>query len=134
MKRLFVPAIAVLATMLLHASTSLAQSNTLAKLERLEPRELKMTDFELSSKQRVSVEAIGFRDRRERYDALLSSAWILAADTREVVWSLEDANSERMSRHLREYKDDLELSAGRYEVYYATFPFGGDYDRDRDRH
>lgn len=126
MKCSFVPAIAVLATMsLLFARPVQGQDKLLTKLNHLKTQEVAVGGFELSSKQKVSIKAVGFRDRSERYDALLSSAWILNADTREVVWSLEDANSERRSRDLRDYTDDPELDAGRYEVYYATFPFSG---------
>ena len=77
--------------------------DVLVKIERLRPQELKMAGFELTSKQDVSVEAVGIRHRSRRKDARLSSAWILDARSREVVWELREAGEERTSDYLREH-------------------------------
>lgn len=129
MKRNLVAAIVLVAALLLpFARPANAQDVVLTKLDNFRAREIAVGGFELSKRERLTIEAVGFRDRSERYDAMLSSAWILNANTRDVVWTLEDADSDRKSRHLREYHAQPELDAGRYEVYYSTFPARGDLD------
>jgi hypothetical protein len=110
--------------LLVAASPLVAEATVLVKIDNVRPEELHIAGFVLDQDQTVSIDAIGFRDGSQSYDARLSSAWILNADTREEIWSLEDAESDRRSRDLREYKDEVKLEKGRYEVYYATFPFG----------
>lgn len=131
MKRNLLPAFVLMATLSLPlAISAYAQDKVLTQLDGFRARELAVGGFELATRQRVSIEAVGFRDRSRRHDAMLSSAWIIDANTREMVWALEDADSDRRSRHLREYRDEPELNAGRYEVYYSTFPaWGGDWDQ-----
>lgn len=129
MKCNLVTAILLVAALSLPSARAVhAQEVVLTKLDHLRVEELAVGGFELSSRQRLTINAVGFRNRSERYDAMLSSAWILDANTREVVWVLDDGDSDRKSRHLREYHDELELNAGRYEVYYSTFPASGDWD------
>jgi hypothetical protein len=132
MKRMSMLAFGLLATLSFPLAFSAQAQSILTKIDRLEPRELQVGGFELSRKQSVTVEAVGFRERSERYDVELTTAWILDADTREVVWHLEDADSERRARHLREYQDKFELDAGRYEVYYSTYPNIGGWGWDRE--
>ncbi|MFQ5511662.1 MAG: hypothetical protein ACE5EO_07420 [Candidatus Krumholzibacteriia bacterium] len=107
-----------------------SQDRVLVEIERLRPNEIAAAGFELASKQEVSVLAVGIRHRSKRTDVRMSSAWILDADTRDVVWEMRDADSESVSDHLREYTSDLRLPAGRYEVYYASFPWSRGYGRD----
>jgi hypothetical protein len=111
---------------LLFVIPSHAKETVLTKIDRLRPQELKMGGFVLDTDQRVSIEAVGFREGSQSFDARLSSAWILDAQSREEVWNLADAESDRRAKHLREYSDSVELKKGRYEVYYATYPWGAD--------
>ena len=101
-----------------------ASATVLTKIDRLRAKELKVGGFILDRDQEVSIEAVGFREGSKNYDAELSSAWILNAQTRQEVWHLKNSDSERRSKHLREYVDTIELKKGQYEVYYATFPYG----------
>ena len=111
--------------LLLYAFPAGAKETILTKINRIDPRELKVGGFVLDKDQTVSIQAVGFREGSKSQDAHLSSAWILDAESREEVWHLSDADSERRSRHLRDYTDTVELGKGRYEVYYATFPHSG---------
>lgn len=97
----------------------------LTKIDRLRPQELHVGGFVLDTDQKVFIEAVGFREGSQSFDAQVSNAWILNAQTREEVWNMVEGKSERRSRHLREYTDEIELEKGRYEVYYATYPWGG---------
>ena len=92
----------------------------IARIENIDPEEVKFTGFTLDSEQEVEIEAVGLH-RRSRYSTA-TSAWILNADNREPVWELTDANSKWRNRKLREYHDAVQLPRGRYEVYYANFP------------
>lgn len=121
----------------------LAQTE-LVKIERIDPEEVKFAGFVLDSEQDVQIEAVGTHHRSRNY--MTTSAWILNADNRELVWELTDANSKWLERRLRQYKDTVRLPKGRYEVYYANFPswewhdgwsftnffFGRDRDDDRE--
>ena len=110
--------------LLTYAFPSNAEETVLTKIDRIDPQELKVGGFVLDKDQEVTIEAVGFREGRKSFDAQVSSAWILDAETREEVWHLIDADSERRSKHLREYTDTVNLKKGRYEVYYATYPYG----------
>ncbi len=118
----------ILFVLLIVASTApaIVQGKTLTELQRIRPHELAVGGFILDGEEEVSIEAVGFRSRRRRDDILLSSAWILNARSREVVWELGDADSKRKSQHLLEYCDEVNLPPGRYEVYYSSFPHHGD--------
>ncbi|MCK5146957.1 hypothetical protein KAR48_09390 [bacterium] len=71
----------------------------------------------------IHIEAVGSADRYG--DDMLAMGWILNSSTREVVWELTTANSERSgSRFLRKATEDITLDKGVYEVYYAVAPQG----------
>ncbi|UCG52743.1 MAG: hypothetical protein JSW58_04110 [Candidatus Latescibacterota bacterium] len=104
------------------AAPVVAQEEVLIRIEQLDVAEIKLGGFILDRNQEVSIEAVGFRDRGIGRDFRFSNAWILDAESRKVVWTLREADSERLSKHLREYTDEAKLSKGRYEVYYSTYP------------
>ncbi len=124
MRRHALAHLAGVAVVLLFAFSTQASATVLTKIDRLHPKELKVSGFILDRDQDVSIEAVGFREGSKGNDAELSGAWILDAQTREEVWHLKNADSDRRSKHLREYTDTVELKKGQYEVYYATFPYG----------
>ncbi|MFQ5771832.1 MAG: hypothetical protein ACE5HX_14960, partial [bacterium] len=105
-----------------------AQNTILTEIRDLSSEEIKVEGFKLNSDQTVKVEAVGFYSRKR--DFILTKAWILDAQTRDVVWELEDADSERKGRRLVEYEDTLDLTKGAYEVYYAIFPFYSYWHKD----
>ena len=96
--------------------------NVLTEIKDIRPKEIKVEGFRLDRKQDVEIEAIGFRPRK--HGAVLSQAWILNAETRDLVWELEDANVSYKGRRLAEFDDKVSLPKGNYEVYYSTFPHG----------
>jgi hypothetical protein len=104
-----------------------SQSAVLTRIDHVRPYRLDVGGFVLDRHQRVSIEAVGLRDGGEHFEA--SMAWILNADTRDVVWTLDESNSKRRSNDLEEYTRDLDLPSGRYEVYFSTYPaFDWDYN------
>ena len=115
-----------------------AQSDMLVELRRLEPQTLHVEGFTLDAPQDVRVEATGAvyrddrrdnwgetwddgqRDRRDYYWP--GNAWILNATTRELVWELREARTERGDDDTRTFDGTVRLPAGTYEVYYASYP------------
>jgi hypothetical protein len=99
-----------------------ARAAVLVHLDEIEPEGIQVAGFVLESEQQVEVEAVGFRypNRLNRSD--VSPAWILDAETRATVWSARRGDSKRLSKRLHPYEDKVDLPAGRYEVYYASYP------------
>lgn len=94
--------------------------NVLVEIGDIIPEQIKYAGFILDQEQEIKINAIGAHRQSRHW--ISSTAWILNADTREIAWELTDANSKWKSRQLREYRDAVNLSAGRYEVYYCYFP------------
>ena len=107
------------------------------------PVELKTVGFELTQDAAVRVEAQGLeRDReqggeswtfgrggRDDDDRLTCYAWLIDARTREPVWVMEADDTRRGDREgLRAIETELELSAGRYELYLYSGHFEFDDD------
>lgn len=102
---------------------SQAQDHILTDIRDLAPEQIQVEGFRLDRAQEVKIQGVGFRGRK-RSGILFTRAWILDAQTREVVWEIEQADTERRGRVLVEFDDTLDLAKGDYEVYYATFPYG----------
>lgn len=128
------------------APSLLAQSRTLVDIHELMPQELRSAAFVLSTPQAVQIEAIGAEPRRDRHDRSWwssdnneerntwpAAAWILNAVTREVVWDLREARTERSDEGLRTFSGSVSLPAGVYLAYYGSFvatsvSYSGDFD------
>ncbi|MEZ4766593.1 MAG: hypothetical protein R3C26_26400 [Calditrichia bacterium] len=82
--------------------------------------EVKFAGFVLDSEQDVQIDAVGTHHRSRNY--MTTSAWILNADNREVVWELTDANSKWLERSCGNTKIRSGCPKGDAEVYYANFP------------
>jgi hypothetical protein len=94
-----------------------AAAEPLVRLDDYEPDDLQFTGFEIPRKARVTIEAVGARPSWS--DDWIASAWLLDAASREVVWAQEESRGtrERSGRSLRRTRDEVELPAGRYELY-----------------
>ncbi len=94
----------------------------LVEIEDLEPGDIRVLGFELDREQEVRVEALGLGGYEVKHKSYqLAAAWILDAESREVVWDL--AGARPVSRRgFIEVDLMVRLSSGTYEVYYATFP------------
>ena len=106
-----------------------AGGEVLAEIDDMEPGDVEIRGFELDRPQRVEIEALGFEFRRGGHKVEMAAAWILDAESREIVWDMKDARSTGRRRDLREYEETVRLDAGTYEAYYATYPtYNGDDD------
>ncbi len=115
-------------TLLFSTSPSaFAQSDILAEVKNLYPQDVKVDGFMLDTDQDVSIKGLLAGSRR---DDVYTSAWILNARTRVVVWKSRDAKRSRWSDGLVELADMVSLPKGTYEVYYSAFPsyYSEDFD------
>ncbi|HAL57041.1 MAG TPA: hypothetical protein DCP63_11360 [Bacteroidetes bacterium] len=101
------------------AGSAAAQEELLTEIRNLAPSEVKSDGFSLANDQEISIKGIGAGNRS---DELYTSAWILDAQTRRVVWKMSQAKRNRWERGLIEYTDLITLKGGTYEVYYSAFP------------
>jgi hypothetical protein len=99
-----------------------AQNNILAEVRDVRGDEIKSDGFTLDSPQEISIHAVAASDL---YRGVGSSAWILNADTREVVWKLYRARQRSRSRGLADYDATVQLPKGNYEVYFASYTESG---------
>lgn len=111
-----------------------AQSQSLVDIRNLTPQELRSTAFVLMSPQLIQISAVGAEPRRDKQNGQWwsggdneewytwpAAAWIIDARTREVVWDLREARTERSDAGLRTYTGSVQLPAGLYLAYYGSF-------------
>jgi hypothetical protein len=112
-------------------------SDVLVDFDRLSPRELRSAGFVLARPTELQITATGAEQRgRKRFqlgpikfdtddwsdgDYWQGNAWILDARTRAVVWDLSRAKTEARREGLRDFDGRVQLPAGTYEAYFASF-------------
>lgn len=101
-----------------------AQNQTLAEIRNVRMFETYSAGFVLDRDQTIQIEAVGALGYGRGRNLLGTSAWILDAKTREVVWQARSAEERRRSRQLQELKDTASLQQGEYEVYFSSFYYG----------
>ena len=122
-------------TSLLACIATLSQSQTLVNIHDLTPREHRTAGFVLAAPQELRVVAVGADPRPERgfrnrdkdswqdddRTTWPAAAWIIDARTRDVVWDLRAAATDRSSNGLRRFTGTVRLPAGVYEAHYASY-------------
>ena len=118
-----------LSTGRLHSVTP--QSEPLVDIRGLTPQELRSAAFVLPAPQALHIEASGAEPRVNRdgswwgdedeRNTWPAAAWILDARTREVVWDLRTARTERAANGVRHFTGSVQLPAGVYEAYFGSF-------------
>jgi hypothetical protein len=101
--------------------TLTAQDNILVELNDFYPEDLESAGFILSSSQEINIEAKAITPYRSR-SVSFTNTWIINSATRELVWELADAEDVDRSRTTTTFEDNFTLDAGKYEVYYSTYP------------
>ncbi len=123
---------AVLLTVLLVPNVS-ADEYTLVDIFDLRSNERKVVAVRVTSPLQVHIEAVGGRFRNS--DRMFAFPWIIDAETRELVWSMDEEFTRRVRdrEYLRLIEDDIRLKPGTYEVsYYAGKSGHYHYRRDID--
>jgi hypothetical protein len=135
------------------------QSQSLVDIRELTPRELRSAAFVLPTRQTIRVDAVGAEPRNDRrkgrwwssgggdndeWTTWPAAAWILNAATREVVWDMREARTERSGDGLRTFSGTVDLPAGVYIAYFGSYvatsvSYSGNFDlasllRSRRRH
>ncbi len=112
--------IIAMSLMLTNLNSAFSQQEKLVDFNRIYLEELLSGGFELKNKQTLKIETAGFHMHDKHRDVILGNAWILNAETREVVWTLQkdkqDTNGEVV------FNDKITLPAGKYQAYYSSFP------------
>jgi hypothetical protein len=122
-------------TTLLAIALNQSPAQTLVDIHDLTPREHRTTGFVLAAAQELRVAAVGADPRPERRArdrdkdswqdddraTWPAAAWIVDARTRQVVWDLRAADTEREANGLRHFTGTVRLPAGVYEAHYASY-------------
>ena len=98
--------------------TSICQAGELVSIADLDQEEVVLRAFTLDREQDLEIEGLAVRPG---WNNEYCAAWILASDSREVVWEMDDAEFSGRRKRLAEFEDRIELPAGDYELYFATF-------------
>ncbi len=102
----------------------------LVSMRDLSPHELRTEGFALTSPQTLQIEAVGAAEVKDQKFFIRGehdpgywrgNAWILNARTREVMWELRRADTKSGRKDLERFEGSLQLPAGEYEVYYASY-------------
>lgn len=102
--------------------TGEVRAEELGHISGMESREIAVVGFDLARAQEVEIEAVMARggDREGP-----SQTWILAAPSREVVWRPGEVETLERSRFLHRWRQRVELAAGSYELYFASWSGAG---------
>jgi len=122
-------------TTLLAIAFNQSPAQTLVDIHDLTPREHRTAGFVLAAAQQLRVAAVGADPRPERRVGARdkdswqdddratwpAAAWIVDARTRQVVWDLRAADTDRDPKGLRHFAGTVRLPAGVYEAHYASY-------------
>ena len=95
-----------------------AQQNTLVEFHGIYPEEVKASGFVLSQSQEVTVEGLEYKSRKNWW---ITRSWILDARTRKVMWQSASDEGNRRGRGLQDFKENVSLPQGDYEVYFSAY-------------
>jgi hypothetical protein len=112
----------LLAGLLLACPPTFAQ-DMLVEIRHIYPDELRLEGFALDRDQEVQIEATGVFLKHRRDELILGYAWILDAQSREVVWNFADEATNERQVEPRAQEARIRLPKGDYEVYYASFSY-----------
>lgn len=106
----------------------LGQGNINLEISDLDFNEIRYGGFLLAHEKEIHIKALGAGKKlagayaRDMNPAnMFAYAWIIDANSREVLWQMDLHNSQRYhdSKFLRRFDDHLRLPGGRYEVYFT---------------
>lgn len=99
---------------------------TLVEIDNIKANTVHAVGFELLKSGRLSIEAVGIQLRYS--EDMNGLAWIIDSQTRQPVWQMTEAGTDRIrgERDLRKSSTEKLFKAGRYELYYyaGDFMFG----------
>ncbi|MCP4724924.1 MAG: hypothetical protein GY863_07805, partial [bacterium] len=114
----------ILLLLILAIGANAFAQNKLVQIDNLYSDEIRYDGFVLDSRQELTVDVVAIFTRD--WNDAATTAWIINADTRQVVWESFDSDDFRRGRSgLREISDTITLDSGNYEVYYSSYLGGG---------
>ncbi len=96
-----------------------AQGATVAEIHGIDLQTVRTAGFVLEQAGTVNVAATCVDDRKTR--PISTMAWILDANTRRPVWEFDAEDAKGRGKRLLELSQQVQLPAGAYETYYASF-------------
>jgi len=103
-----------------------ADERTILQLRDYTDTEVKCAGFTLPDEMPIHIMALGgggaglaFSD-----DGMYAYAWIINADTRDLVWKMTYDNTEK-AKDDRKFDANVTLRQGSYEIYFAAYGFAG---------
>jgi hypothetical protein len=102
-----------------------AAERQIVSLKDLSTVELKSAGINVQQPVTLHIKALGAADeqsRLEKGERMFAYAWILNADTRELVWKMDVSNTESAGGG-RVFDGQLRLGRGSYEIYAAACTF-----------
>ncbi len=118
--------------------TGSARAAVFLRLDDYDTKDLKTAGFELARKAHVEIDALGVRNPWS--DEYAAYAWIIDANTRQVVWSQDDSDGttvrgghrDRRDRRMLRTHESVDLGPGRYELYaWAGLGYNGNFNNFR---
>jgi len=107
------------------AVPALGGETTVLSLKDYCGAELKSSGLAVSAPTTIHIRALGAGgDYGWTYksDRMFAYGWIINADTRDLIWMMDTHNTTRKDDD-REFKGDLTLEPGSYEVYFTVYAF-----------
>lgn len=109
----------------------LSAQGEIAEIRNIGLDQVKIIGFTIDSETNVAIEGVGAGGNKEirkvqNYQEdpfnLYAYAWIIDATTRELVWrmTIDKSADDWWNKLNRKFKDDLNLAAGEYELYYSA--------------
>ncbi len=115
----------ILVLCFLLSSRTYAGERLIIQLKDFEDTELKAGGFTLPSDMRIHINALGgsFEKAMEfKWGEMYAYGWIIDANTRKLVWSMDRENTTR-EKDDRKFDGDVSLNKGSYEVYFVAYGF-----------
>lgn len=124
--------IATWAVLLILLSATAALAGPEVRLDRIDEGEILSIGFEISKDAEGKIEAAGYIPRESRDYSIYG--WLIDAKTRQPVWDMseERGSRSRKTRRIRNVDDDINLAAGKYELYFYAFDHRGYWSSGKD--
>lgn len=102
-----------------------AGEKTVVSLRDFEATELKSAGLSLRADATLTIKALGdgIENKKMSEVGMFAYGWIIDADTREKVWSMDLRNTDKVKKG-REFEGTVDLPRGDYEVYFVAFAYG----------
>lgn len=105
---------------------SFAGERLIIQLKDFTQTEVKSGGFTLPSETNIHIYSICGGEKKSSFSnrSMYAYGWIINADTREIVWTMDRDNTSRQNQ-FRKFDDIIKLPKGMYEVYFTAYGYAG---------